>query len=180
MQTDINPNNIYFSQGSINAFFSNVPFTIYETVESLSQNNSKKIHQNFPLKITLLYFSREIIINFLLTFSIEDSCDNFVFSRNHIFAKNDCALYFTQKIFNMKLIIFTLLLCSSIAASISVQTDKGIVIGCQEDGLNIHKGVPYAAPPVGNLRWRSPQVTPPKNPQLNKGILSRNTLNGNL
>lgn len=43
-----------------------------------------------------------------------------------------------------------------------VQVANGILEGVQETGdLRSYKGVPFAAPPVGDLRWREPQ--PPKN-----------------
>ena len=38
-----------------------------------------------------------------------------------------------------------------------VMTDKGAVRGVVKDGLREFKGIPYAAPPVGDLRWSSPQ-----------------------
>ena len=42
-----------------------------------------------------------------------------------------------------------------------VKTDSGKVQGYHADGLTIFKGIPFAAPPVGDLRWRAPQpVTP--------------------
>jgi para-nitrobenzyl esterase len=39
--------------------------------------------------------------------------------------------------------------------TISIQTGK--VKGVAADGLVAFKGIPYAAPPVGDLRWRAPQ-----------------------
>lgn len=38
-----------------------------------------------------------------------------------------------------------------------VEVSGGWVEGLIEDGLVIHRDVPYAAAPVGNLRWRAPQ-----------------------
>ncbi|MBN1662123.1 MAG: carboxylesterase family protein [Deltaproteobacteria bacterium] len=37
----------------------------------------------------------------------------------------------------------------------------GLVSGLQQDGCRIYKGIPYAAPPVGNLRWKPPQPVVP-------------------
>jgi para-nitrobenzyl esterase len=39
-----------------------------------------------------------------------------------------------------------------------VSTDAGEVEGLWLDGLRVFKGIPYAAPPVGDLRWRAPQA----------------------
>ncbi|MGK3988477.1 carboxylesterase family protein [Sorangium sp. So ce136] len=38
-----------------------------------------------------------------------------------------------------------------------VTTDKGKVEGIVDDGVNVFKGIPYAAKPVDELRWRAPQ-----------------------
>jgi para-nitrobenzyl esterase len=38
-----------------------------------------------------------------------------------------------------------------------VKVDGGILQGKTEDGLTVYKGIPFAAPPVGDLRWRAPQ-----------------------
>ena len=34
---------------------------------------------------------------------------------------------------------------------------NGMLEGTNESGIHTFKGIPYAAPPVGNLRWREPQ-----------------------
>jgi para-nitrobenzyl esterase len=38
-----------------------------------------------------------------------------------------------------------------------VKVDDGLVQGTSEDGLTVYRGIPFAAPPVGDLRWRAPQ-----------------------
>lgn len=38
-----------------------------------------------------------------------------------------------------------------------VTTANGILEGTNESGIKIFKGVPFAAPPVGDLRWKAPQ-----------------------
>ena len=37
-----------------------------------------------------------------------------------------------------------------------VRTAQGVVRGTVKDGLRIFRGIPYAEPPVGKLRWHSP------------------------
>ena len=41
-----------------------------------------------------------------------------------------------------------------------VALDSGKVRGAVHDGTAVFKGIPYAAPPVGTLRWRAPQPVP--------------------
>lgn len=38
-----------------------------------------------------------------------------------------------------------------------VEVEQGLLQGTLENGVTVYKGVPYAAPPVGELRWRAPR-----------------------
>lgn len=42
-----------------------------------------------------------------------------------------------------------------------IRTEYGLVQGCEEDGYTVYKGIPYAKPPCGDLRWRKPQEVDP-------------------
>src|SRR5512144_546758 len=42
----------------------------------------------------------------------------------------------------------------------TVKVEGGLLQGTVEDGLRVYRGIPYAAPPVGALRWRPPQPAP--------------------
>ena len=59
----------------------------------------------------------------------------------------------------------TILLTATLAASSfsfaeeKVKTANGVVEGTlEQDGIRVFKGIPFAEPPVGDLRWRPPQL----------------------
>ena len=39
-----------------------------------------------------------------------------------------------------------------------VKVESGQLQGIIKDGVEAFKGVPFAAPPVGDLRWRAPEI----------------------
>ena len=41
-----------------------------------------------------------------------------------------------------------------------VRVEQGVLQGVNQNGLTVYKGIPFAAPPVGNLRWCAPQPAP--------------------
>jgi para-nitrobenzyl esterase len=51
----------------------------------------------------------------------------------------------------------TIAVCAAGGASAVVQTDKGPVQGVDR-AIDRYLGIPYAAPPIGDLRWRPPQA----------------------
>lgn len=42
-----------------------------------------------------------------------------------------------------------------------VKVEQGLLQGTTENGLMVFKGIPFAAPPLGDLRWRAPQPALP-------------------
>ncbi len=71
-----------------------------------------------------------------------------------------------MKIFKYKMILLlsialTFAQVKIVAQSVIVQTKYGKVEGLKEDNIRIYKAIPFAAPPVGNLRWRPPQGPAP-------------------
>lgn len=59
------------------------------------------------------------------------------------------------------LLPFVLLICfdgaSQTTPSTLVKIEQGSIEGIIEDGIIVYKGIPFAAPPIGDLRWRPPQ-----------------------
>ncbi len=62
----------------------------------------------------------------------------------------------------MKTIHIVAVVSLALAAALAAQTPKpvrtqaGLVQGMTEDGITVYKGIPFAAPPIGDLRWRAP------------------------
>src|SRR5574344_1201358 len=54
---------------------------------------------------------------------------------------------------------FIALFCIGLSAQEAVQVNSsdGTLEGVNESGVKVFKGVPFAAPPVGDLRWKAPQ-----------------------
>ncbi len=55
--------------------------------------------------------------------------------------------------------MLVMLACAPVCAQqpAPVKVEAGVIQGTWEDGLTVYRGIPFAAPPVGDLRWRPPQ-----------------------
>src|SRR5215471_21813723 len=42
-----------------------------------------------------------------------------------------------------------------------IQISGGLISGTEAGGVLTYKGIPYARPPIGDLRWRPPQPVAP-------------------
>lgn len=64
------------------------------------------------------------------------------------------------------IILSLFLVITTTAMAEPVKIENGMVQGTVEDGLRVYRGIPFAAPPVNELRWKAPQPT-----QKWKGVL---------
>jgi para-nitrobenzyl esterase len=61
---------------------------------------------------------------------------------------------------NLTLIFLAIFLAVSVQAlspNGAIKVDGGVISGTTIEGVRIFKGIPFAAPPVGDLRWKAPQ-----------------------
>ncbi len=49
---------------------------------------------------------------------------------------------------------------ASVATAAPVRIESGLIDGVEAGGISIYKGIPFAAPPLGDLRWRPPAAPP--------------------
>jgi para-nitrobenzyl esterase len=52
-----------------------------------------------------------------------------------------------------------------------VEVDQGVLVGRSEAGVSSFKAIPYAAPPVGPLRWRAPRPAAPWSGERDAGLV---------
>ena len=70
--------------------------------------------------------------------------------------------HFIHRLLSTTVMLFAV--CGAFAQSspiVKAQTEAGLVEGVIEGNLAVYKAIPYAAPPVGNLRWKAPQPVKP-------------------
>lgn len=86
----------------------------------------------------------------------------------------------------MKKFVFgvSLFICISCTAqgqsgqNLRVNIAHGIIHGVAEGDILVFKGIPYAAPPIGEFRWRPPQPVKPWNGELDASKFSPNCAQG--
>lgn len=59
--------------------------------------------------------------------------------------------------FSVAMLVMLIVAFGRAQQPVPVKVDGGLVQGTPEEDLAIYKGIPFAAPPVGDLRWRPPQ-----------------------
>lgn len=57
-----------------------------------------------------------------------------------------------------QIVAVLLLLVVQAGAAPRAKAETGVLQGIDADGISVFRGIPYAAPPVGRLRWRQPQA----------------------
>jgi para-nitrobenzyl esterase len=63
-----------------------------------------------------------------------------------------------RNLYWLPLVAVALVVAFAAAPPTEVKIDTGRLQGASKDGVTSFKGIPFAAPPVGDLRWRPPQA----------------------
>lgn len=66
-----------------------------------------------------------------------------------------------RRLLNWLLLLAVLTGAAAAAPAVAVKIEAGRLKGSSQNGITSYKGIPFAAPPVGDLRWRPPQSVKP-------------------
>ena len=67
-----------------------------------------------------------------------------------------------KKILSFCVVAMAVMACNSQSFNTGlIKVTGGTIQGVVEDDMMIFKGIPFAAPPVGELRWKAPQPVIP-------------------
>lgn len=78
----------------------------------------------------------------------------------HLSFMKKSEIRFQQLIIAIACIFIPILSFSQNKLSPEVSTLSGKIVGVDASGIYIFKGIPFAEPPVGNLRWKEPKPAP--------------------
>ena len=67
-----------------------------------------------------------------------------------------CGVLYMWKQWRFACVVLAAVQVASLAVAQQVVTESGTISGVSESGSSVYKGVPFAAAPVGDLRWRPP------------------------